>query len=211
MSVTAAGVPAQVACGTSVAAPLCPLLTRAVSRWQFTPGQRDGVPVEMDIWLNLGLVAVQKPGGFGIQATHALVSPRRANAPQAGVDPESRALNPPSYPRDELRRRIGAFVVVEIGREPGSSHPRVLQAWRDRISAKPDDPFVQASRAAIETWDLVPWPEEQQAACVTIEFTLSNPKSDPTRATPDHAPCKASYAPGFVAPKLLTDATTASF
>lgn len=210
LRIDADGNQSELACGPTVAAALCPVLTKAVSRWKFAPGKRNGAPAAIDVWLTLYLVAVEKPGGFAVQATSAYLSLRDANANISGVEPSSRALNPPSYPREEQRRGIGAFVVVEISRQPGSPHPLIGAAWRDGHPADASDPFVRASRAAIINWELEPWPAERVSTCVTMEFTVDKPRFDAGQL-PDKRPCVDRYADGLALPKLLTDPATASF
>jgi hypothetical protein len=204
------GSQSNLACGPTVAAALCPVLTKAVSRWKFAPGKRAGAPAAIDVWLGLRLAAVEKPGGFAIQATSAHVDLRNASWDVSGIDPNSRRLHPPTYPREELRRGKGALVIVEISRQPGSPHPLPGATW---VDGRPDDgrnPFVKASRDAIVTWELEPWPAERLTACVPMEFTTGTPKSG-TGGRPDTKPCVDRYADGLVLPTLQTDPTTAAF
>lgn len=208
MRVNPDGTLSGVACGPMVSPALCPVLTKAVSRWKFAPGRRDSVPAAIDIWLSLNLVAVRKAEGFSIQATHADLSARSLGV-TGDIEPEARRLNPPVYPHDEMRRGKVAVVILELSPQPGSPHPLVGQAWIGGKAARPGDPFLQASRAAVAKWELAGLPPEQLTTCVTIEFTLSSPK--PGRPRPDTAPCVDAYRDGFVLPKLLTDPLTASF
>lgn len=208
MRVNADGTPSGVACGPTVAPELCPVLTQAVSRWRFAPGQRDFAPAAIDIWLGLNLVAIRKAEGFSIQATRAGISPRNPGA-AGDIEPESRSMNPPAYPRDEMRRGKAAVVVLELSPQPGSPHPLVQQAWVGGKPAASGDPFVKASREAVAKWVLGGMPPEQLSTCTTIEFMFDAPKSG--RARPDTAPCVPTYKDGFALPKLLTDPLTASF
>jgi hypothetical protein len=210
LRVNADGSQSDLACGPTVVAELCPVLRKGVAGWRFSPGTRDGVPAAIDVWLSLRLVAIEKPGGFAIQATHATVFGRSGDAASGGLDPNTRKLHPPLYPIEKQRRDIGALVVIEITRSPGSPTPVLGKAWLDGAPAPDGDPFVAASRAAMEKWELEPWPAELISMCVPIEFTVG--KTKPLSAPyPRTAPCENRYVEGFALPKLLTDPATASF
>lgn len=209
MRVNPDGALSGVACGPTVAPTLCPMLSKAVSRWKFAPGQRDSAPAAIDIWLTLDLVAIRKSEGFSIQATRAAVFPR--SAADGEIKPETRFLNPPIYPKEEMRRRKGAVVIMELSPQPGSPHPLIGQAWVGGKPARPGDPFVQATRIAVAKWELAALLAEQLSTCVSVEFTLSAPKPTAGRPPLDTAPCVSRYRDGFVLPKLLTDPLTAAF
>jgi hypothetical protein len=210
LRVNADGSQSDLACGPTVVAELCPVLRKGISGWAFAPGLRDGAPAAIDVWLSLQLVAIEKPGGFAIQATRATISARPGDAVGGGVDPHTRKLHPPRYPVEQMRRGKGALVVIEITRLPDSVVPVLGQAWINGAPAADGDPFVLASRAAMAKWELEPWARELVSVCVPIEFTMDAPR--PLGAPfPSTAPCVNRYAEGFALPKLLTDPATASF
>lgn len=211
MRINADGSPSEVACGPTIVPAICPVLMNAVSRWRFAPGQRDSAPSAIDIWLSLDLVAIRKPGGFSIQATHADVQPRSGGAVDEQIRPETRLLNPPRYPDRENRLGKEAVVIVELSPQPGSPHPLVGQVWVGGKPARPRDPFVKATISAVANWELAAMPAEQLSTCVPVEFKTEAPKSTGAISRPSTAPCVSRYSAGFAPPKLLTDPLTASF
>ena len=209
MRIQADGTPTDVTCAPATSAALCAALTRAVSRWKFTPALREGVPFAIDIGLGLPLMAVQKGEGFAIRATGAFVSLRNAETDGGSVSLQSRRHTPPRYPVDELRQGKSANVIVEISREAGSFHPTITHIWIDGNVARDANPFAKATRIAVSSWELVAWPAEQLSVCLTVGFTTG--KSPPPAASPDTRPCASKYVDGFTPPTLMTDPLTAAF
>ena len=200
LTVAADGTPKDPTCGPKVEATICPIVLRAVPKLKFTPGKRDGVATAMDINLTLGLVAVPKPGGFGVQATQAWVV-TRTEMTDANISFQSRRLNPPIYPRNSLMRGKTGVVIVELWPQPDSEFLRVGKIWFQGKPTNLHNEFVTATLNAVAKWTINRGAPEQLSFCVPVEFTLGGPVTVPQPATP----CEATYVEGYAPPKLLTD------
>lgn len=206
MRVAPDGSPKDVRCAPTVASTICPSLLRVVPNWKFTPGLRAGVATEMDISLTLYLVAVPKPGGFGLQSIRGRTDVKSGLVGSA-IDPETQRFNPPRYPGEHLRKGRTGIVVMEIWPQPDSDYPRFGQVWFDGKPSSRKNDFVTATLDAAAKWKLKRGSPEQLSFCEPVEYTIEkNP-----HAGMDDTPCVASYVEGFAPPKLITDASKASF
>ena len=142
MKVSTDGSPKDVSCAPTVAPTICPVLLRVVPTWKFTPGLHAGVATEMEISLTLYLVAVPKPGGFGLQSVRGWTYVKSGLVGSA-VDPETRRLNPPRYPGDHLRKGRTGIVVMELWHQPDSHYARVGQVWFDGKPSSRRNDFAQ--------------------------------------------------------------------
>ena len=206
MKVSTDGSPKDVSCAPTVAMTICPLLLRVVPTWKFSPGLRAGVATEMAISLTLELVAVPKPGGFGLQSIRGWTYVKSGLVGSA-VDPETRRLNPPRYPSDQLRKGRTGIVVIELWDQPDSDYARVGQVWFDGKPSSRRNDFVAATLDAAAKWKINSGSAEQLSFCVPVEYTLDKKP----RGGKDDTPCVATYADGFAPPKLITDVAKASF
>ena len=205
VSVGADGTPVSVACKPEVAQFLCPILVKAVSGWKFSPGQRAGVPAAMYIALTLDLVAVPKPGGFGVRATGSSIEVAAMLA-DGTLAPSQTGLSPPRYPPEENRLGRTGSVLLELLLQPDSDVPRIGKAWFNGGPPRTHNPFVIAATAAAAGWKINHVPE-QQSVCVPVDFFLS-------RRIPrdrEKEPCKPTYAAGFAPPTLITKVESAVF
>jgi hypothetical protein len=202
------GKAADIQCTPVVSAALCPVLSRAIGRWQFAPGQRAGQPDAMKASLALDIVPVAVEGGFRLQAKHA----RLSLLPDAGAasDHADPTRNPPpAYPVDELRRNKTAVVVVEWWFATADAPAHAGQAWRDGREARKGDPFVAAAANAMRQWKHGPHVPEQRSYCTRMEFFTS--ARNGAGSSLDTGACQPSFAPGFTPPKLLMNVANATF
>ena len=206
LTIGADGTPSNASCTRDTVPEICSLLLRAVPTWKFSPGLRGGVPVAMDSALSLSLVAVPKPGGFGVQATFAWLNPRPAPTNEPNGALESRRNNPPRYPPEAMRRGKTAVVILELWRQPDSEFPRVGKIWIDGKPVDRKNDFVAATLDAVAKWKVEPGLAEQLSYCVPVEYSLGGDGRAPPKGS---APCEPTYVEGFAPPRLLTDVTTA--
>lgn len=206
MKVSADGSPMDASCAPTVAPTICPLLLRVVPDWKFSPGLRAGVATEMEVSLTLYLVAVPKPGGFGLQSIRSWTNVKSGLVGSA-IDPETRRINPPRYPTDNLRKGRTGIVVMELWPQPGSDYARVGQVWFDGKPSSRRNDFVAATLDAAAKWKVNRGSAEQLSFCVPVEYTLDKKP----RGGMDDTPCVATYVDGFAPPKLITDVAKASF
>ncbi|OGT58257.1 MAG: hypothetical protein A3E01_03700 [Gammaproteobacteria bacterium RIFCSPHIGHO2_12_FULL_63_22] len=206
LTVSKDGSPRDVACVPTVAPMICKLILPVVSTWNFTPGLRAGLATEMELSMELDLVAVPKPGGFGVQAIRAWTHVRSGLVGSA-IDPETRRVNPPRYPADHLRKGRTGMVVMELWPQPDSDYARVGQVWFDGKPSSRKNDFVTATLDAAAKWKTNRGSAEQLSFCVPVEYTIEGRP----RAGMDDTPCVATYVEGFAPPKLLTDVANVSF
>lgn len=196
------GKAAAITCLPKTSPPLCPVLTKAVSTWDFTPGQRDGRPARVEVVMSLDLAAAPKPGGFGVQVLNALLS----LAGPADDESDTRRT-PPVYPVEDMKRGRGGVVLFEVARDATGEHYRVLRSWFNGEPVTRRNTLVDAATKAVKTWPVAPLSPEQQTTCLKIEFSLGSK----LRAAPPgkNLPCQEAYVAGFAMPVLLTDVTKA--
>lgn len=183
------------------AANLCDVLTKAVAHWKFAPARRDAVAEGANVFLTLGLVAVPKEGGFSLRAIDAELALR---GPTEDV---LRPLAPPGYPSDALRRGATGVVEVELIIEPGRPTYRAGRRWFNGKESTRRLQLVDAAVDAAERTQVRTPPPELLSECVVVEFSLQKVAS--TRQHPKA--CKDSHVAGYEPPRLVTDATQASF
>ena len=204
LTVGSDGKATQLSCANTVVEAVCPVLTRAVAGWSFTPATQDGIPAAVPVVLTLDLVATPKAGGFALTAAGSRIDLRTLVVD--GTPFESRTP-PPKYPVDALRRGRGATVELELWADPGAKTWRVGKLWLDGKPSSGREPFSQAAATAARQWPVRPLPPQQRSYCTVIDF---QPGTKPPPAK-QPAFCRHSYQDGFVPPALLTDVTAVSF
>lgn len=206
LDIGADGTPSNARCAPGAAPETCVIVLRAVPNWKFSPGLRGGVPVPMEAALTLNMVAVPKPGGFGVQATFAWLNPRPPHTEQPNAALDSRKNNPPRYPPEAMRRGKTGTVILELWPQPDSEFPRVGKIWFQGKPADGRNEFVAATLEAVAKWKTQAAVPEQLSYCTPVEYSLAADSRPPPKST---APCEPTYVEGFAPPKLLTDVTAA--
>lgn len=206
LSVDAEGKPSKVACAGNLAEPMCSILVRAVSRWEFAPARIAGANVAMDSRLVLTMEATPTAGGFGIRAIGAHLNQVTAVADESFIQPESRRLSPPRYPLEEQIRGVTGTVVLELWRQPETDVPRIGKAWFNQKPAGKRHRLAQSTIDAAKAWRLTPGNPNQLSLCIPVEFLL-----DKSKPTLDTTPCKPTFVEGYAPPTLVTDWASAVF
>jgi hypothetical protein len=207
LSIDSQGKPSDVACAEDVAEPICSVLVRAVSQWEFSPGRISGANAAMDAWLTLTMEALPRDDGFGLRAVDAKLGHKTAAGFAPYIDFESRRLNPPQYPAEELKQGLAGTAVLELWHQPGTDLPRIGKVWFDGRPANNRDRLAQAAVRAAKAWRLMRGNPNQLSLCLPVAFYSSSPSA----VSMDTAPCQPTFVEGYALPVLLTDVTTALF
>lgn len=86
---------------------------RLIRQWQFEPIEQDGRPVRAKARMSLDLVVIRHPEVEGLRLGFEqvqFIEPAR----QEAAAPSSYSMQPPRYPEEELRRGIGARVMLLV-------------------------------------------------------------------------------------------------
>jgi hypothetical protein len=199
--IEADGTPHNVRCLSPVAISLCPTLSKAVAGWKWEPGKRENTPAAIDMEVKVTLDAVPEGKGFALHANDIDLSVRGPS----DVDPGP--MTPPQYPPESMIRGKTGVIEVELFVDPGRPTYRVGRAWFNGKQARRADLLVSAAIKAAEHWPVQPWAPEQLSQCATIVFVLT-PGPEPVL---DNKACQDTFVEGFVAPKLLTKPSEATF
>lgn len=132
------------------------VVDRGVRRWRFEPIIDSGRPVKAQTRLSLTLVAVQDGDGYRLRIDDAYFGSLQSLGDQL-------TKHPVHYPRNALRRRLGARVVLAARTDPSG---KISEVHSYQVSLSTDMPeraarewreeFYRAARAAVLQWQLDP-------------------------------------------------------
>ena len=115
--------------GTAVDPGLRALLDRQVAAWRFEPVLVDGKAVFADTRWRATLAGVKEGGELAVHVDSVLFLPTGEATtpfPQSGaIDAQARRMNPPAYPREQMKMRLNARVMLALQFNPDGTVAQV--------------------------------------------------------------------------------------
>jgi TonB family protein len=143
-----------------VSASIAAVLASAVKQWQFVPATLGGRPVPAHTYITARLQALPNAGGqYNLRISFMGNGPRLDNR------------TPPQYPRDEIRMREGAFLILDATVHP-NGHLTDLKV-SNKFADWPVQPsFKVAILAAARQWHAIPEQVDGQPVATKLRIPV---------------------------------------